>query len=71
MRRCLRRTGRNGEAEALGRLADEMRADFNRHLIRDDTVAGYALFDPACDRPELLLHPSDTTHRRSATRSCR
>jgi cellobiose phosphorylase len=38
-----------------------MRADFNRYLIRDETVAGYALFDPACDLPKLLLHPSDTT----------
>ena len=57
----LRRTRRNGRAEALGRLSDEMRADFNRHLIRDDTVAGYALFDPTCDSPQLLLHPTDTT----------
>ena len=57
----LRRTRRNDRAEALGRLADEMRADFNRYLIRDGTVAGYALFDPTGDRPKLLLHPTDTT----------
>jgi cellobiose phosphorylase len=56
----LRRAKRIGQAEALARLADEMRADFNRHLIRDETVAGYALFDPSGDRPELLLHPTDT-----------
>ena len=37
-----------------------MRADFNRHLIRDGTVAGYALFDNGLAEPELLLHPSDT-----------
>ena len=37
-----------------------MREDFNRHLIRDGTVAGYALFDPGREEPELLLHPSDT-----------
>ena len=37
-----------------------MRDDFNRHLIRDGTVAGYALFDPDGGEPELLLHPSDT-----------
>jgi 1,2-beta-oligoglucan phosphorylase len=37
-----------------------MRADYNHHLIRDGTVAGYALFDPDCEEPELLLHPSDT-----------
>ncbi len=57
----LRRTERMSEAEALGRLSTEMRRDFNRHLIRDETVAGYALFDPAGDRPTLLLHPTDTT----------
>ena len=37
-----------------------MRADVNRHLIRAGTIAGYALFDPGGDEPELLLHPSDT-----------
>ncbi len=57
----LRRTKRIDQAESLGRLADEMRADFNRYLIRDETVAGYALFDPGGDRPKLLLHPTDTT----------
>ena len=56
----LRRAGKAGEAEALDRLAAEMRADFNRHLIRDGTVAGYAVFEEGCDQPELLLHPSDT-----------
>ncbi len=56
----LRRAGRMGEAEALTALAGEMRADFNRWLVRDETVAGYALFDPAGGRPELLLHPTDT-----------
>ncbi len=54
----LRRAGRPGAAELDG-LADAMRADFNRYLIRDDTVAGYALFEPGGAEPELLLHPSD------------
>jgi len=36
-----------------------MRDDFNRFLVRDGTVAGYALFEPGSDAPELLLHPSD------------
>jgi cellobiose phosphorylase len=36
-----------------------MRDDFNRFLIRDGTVAGYALFDSGGTAPELLLHPSD------------
>ena len=56
----LRRAGRNDEANGLSELAAAMRADFNRHLIRDGTVAGYALFDPDREEPELLLHPSDT-----------
>jgi cellobiose phosphorylase len=37
-----------------------MRDDFNRHLVRDGTVAGYALFEAGAGAPELLLHPSDT-----------
>ncbi|MGH7000540.1 MAG: GH36-type glycosyl hydrolase domain-containing protein, partial [Stellaceae bacterium] len=56
----LRRAGRAGEAEALSQLASGMKADFNRYLLRDDTVAGYAVFDPDAGSPELLLHPSDT-----------
>jgi 1,2-beta-oligoglucan phosphorylase len=57
----LRRTERVDQADALGRLAEEIRADFNRYLIRDGTVAGYALFNPGGDRPKLLLHPTDPT----------
>ena len=56
----LRRAGKADEASALTALAAEMRRDFNRFLIRDDTVAGYALFEPGSERPELLIHPSDT-----------
>ena len=56
----LARAGRDDEAAELGALAAAMRADFNRHLIRDGTVAGYALFDAGGAEPELLLHPSDT-----------
>ena len=52
--------GRDGEASDLSALADAMRTDFNRHLVRDGTVAGYALFDAGMSAPELLLHPSDT-----------
>jgi cellobiose phosphorylase len=37
-----------------------MYRDFNRFLIRDNAVAGYALFEPGSEQPELLLHPSDT-----------
>lgn len=56
----LRRAGWNDEAGGLSRLAAEMCRDFNRFLVRDDTVAGYGLFEPGSGRPELLLHPSDT-----------
>ena len=55
----LRRAKRGEEASTLDILAEETRADFNRHLIVDGIVAGYAIFEPGHDRPELLLHPSD------------
>ncbi|WP_291004294.1 cellobiose phosphorylase [Hyphomicrobium sp.] len=55
----LRRAGRAAEAEPLARLAAEMRLDFNRHLISDDVVAGYVVFEPQGKRSELVLHPSD------------
>ncbi len=54
----LRRAGR--EAEGLSQLAGQMKADFNRYLLGDGTVAGYAVFDPGGGSPELLLHPSDS-----------
>ena len=56
----LRRARRGKESESLDAFAEAMRADFNRHLIVDGTVAGYAIFEPGRDKPELLLHPSDT-----------
>jgi cellobiose phosphorylase len=56
----LKRAGRDNQANELSELAAAVREDFNRHLIRAGTVAGYALFDPDGGEPELLLHPSDT-----------
>jgi cellobiose phosphorylase len=56
----LTRAGRADEAKGLCELAAAMREDFNRHLVRAGTVAGYALFDLGREQPELLLHPSDT-----------
>jgi len=55
----LRQARRGEQAESLRRLALEIRRDFNKHLMRDGTVAGYAIFEPGEERPELLLHPSD------------
>jgi cellobiose phosphorylase len=57
--RVLDRAGRRGEATRLSDLAAALRADFHRFLVRDGTVAGYAIFDPGSKVPELLLHPSD------------
>jgi len=55
----LRRVGRIGEALELSQLAAEIRLDVNRFLIRNDVIAGYGLFEPGREEPELLLHPSD------------
>jgi len=53
------RARRPDEAETMRELAAGMRSDFNRLLIRDGTVAGYGVFEPGMDLPELLIHPSD------------
>ena len=51
-------TGRMEQAERLTALCDNIKADFNTHLIRDGVVAGYGLVDE--DRTiSVLLHPSD------------
>src|SRR5438067_3941186 len=55
----LKRATRSDAAKRLADLALRIRGDFNRFLVRDGTVAGYAIFEPGCDTPELLLHPSD------------
>ena len=57
----LRHAGRESEARAVSELAAKMRADFNAYLIKDGTVAGYAVFSPQGGSPALLLHPSDTS----------
>ena len=54
----LDRVGRSAGAAELRRTAAAMRQDFNDHLIRDNVVAGYGIFDPGGD-VELLLHPED------------
>lgn len=55
----LRRAGRSDGA-AEQRLADGVREDFNRFLVRDGVVAGYAVFaSEGGGVPELLFHPSD------------
>jgi 1,2-beta-oligoglucan phosphorylase len=55
----LRRAGDPRRGEELDELASAMCRDFNRFLIRDNTVAGYCIFKPEGGVPDLLLHPSD------------
>ncbi len=57
--KILRQRGEFRQANDLATLAGAIRAEFNRYLIRDGVVAGYALFAPGRGTPELLLHPSD------------
>ena len=55
----LEKSGRAQKAGALKQLAEMMRADFNRYLMREGTVAGYGLFKKEGGEPDLLLHPGD------------
>jgi 1,2-beta-oligoglucan phosphorylase len=58
---ALRGLGRR--SDAWGGLLDQeaaaVRADFQRLLMPDGVVAGYALFEPGHDAPEPLIHPRD------------
>jgi 1,2-beta-oligoglucan phosphorylase len=54
-----RRAGAVAEAEKLAKLAEDIRSEFMRHLVRDGVVAGYGLFNASGGEPELMLHPSD------------
>jgi 1,2-beta-oligoglucan phosphorylase len=55
---ALRGVGRTDAAAPLEAWAEEVRRDFQRLLVRDGVLAGYALFE-ARDRVRYLLHPSD------------
>ena len=56
---ALEAVGRAEEAPRLLRWADAVRRDFQRLLVADGVLAGYALFEHG--RPRHLLHPSDET----------
>ncbi len=60
--RALRRIGRDADAQALEDEARAVLADFQRLLVADGVVAGYAQFEPhnPDHEPRLLLHPHDT-----------
>jgi cellobiose phosphorylase len=57
---ALRSVGRTDDAVPLDAWAKEVRRDFQRLLVRDGVVAGYALFEER-SRVRYLLHPSDAT----------
>jgi cellobiose phosphorylase len=55
---ALRRLGRDQKAVRFEHAAAEVLADFQRLLVVDGTVAGYAHFGE-CSRVSYLLHPRD------------
>jgi cellobiose phosphorylase len=52
-------TGQTDKVTDLVNICEQIKADFNTYLIRDDVVAGYGLVEKD-NRISLLLHPSDT-----------
>ena len=58
--RALQSIGRTDAAAPLEAWAEAVRQDFQRLLVPDGVVAGYALFENG-DRVRHLLHPSDVT----------
>jgi len=56
--RALRSLGRSAQAEPLEREAEAVRSDFQRLLIPDGVLTGYAVFDGGADI-RYLLHPRD------------
>jgi 1,2-beta-oligoglucan phosphorylase len=57
--RALRSIGRPQEASTFEQRAEAVQRDFQRLLVVDDVLTGYALFESGGVRH--LLHPSDTT----------
>jgi 1,2-beta-oligoglucan phosphorylase len=51
-------TGNKEKAKELEEICEQIKADFNKYLIRDEVVAGYGLVE-ADHRISLLLHPGD------------
>jgi cellobiose phosphorylase len=58
--RALRTIDRLQEAARYESRAEEVKRDFQRVLVVDGVLAGYALFEDT-DRVRYLLHPSDAT----------
>lgn len=52
--------GEDARAHAVHSMSAKIRDDFQRHLVPDGVVAGFAIFEGSPPRPvEYLLHPSD------------
>ncbi len=58
--RGLRSVARPAEAAALEHRVEAVRQDFQKYLVPDGVLTGYALFEQDGDIRQLL-HPSDTT----------
>jgi cellobiose phosphorylase len=56
----LRTMGRAAVAERFEKWAQTIKADFQRLLVVDGVLTGYALFNDS-NHPRYLLHPSDQT----------
>ncbi len=52
------KTGKSGKSHVLKMIAEQIKADFNKYLIRDGVVAGYGLVEDD-QSISLLLHPGD------------
>ena len=50
--------GRSEQAAALKKICENIKADFNKYLIKDETVSGHGLLEED-GSISLLLHPSD------------
>ncbi len=51
-------TGNKGKAQELAEICEQIKADFNEYLVREDVVAGYGLVEED-HTISLLLHPGD------------
>jgi cellobiose phosphorylase len=57
---ALRAVGRTQDASPLEAWAEDVKRDFQRLLVSDGVLTGYALFEDS-GRVRYLLHPSDAT----------
>jgi cellobiose phosphorylase len=56
--KAFKRLGRNDQASQFAAAARDVHDQFQRHLLRDGTVTGFAYFHDG-DRIDYLLHPRD------------